>query len=231
VPKGAKVAARFIAGTRVRVKRGVTDPDFPDLPLGGWRGTVREIDRRGQEAAYLVEWDEGTLQQAHPAYRRRCERDGLEHQSMWLGENDIEPDAGEALAMEQPREIRVRPLSESDEEDRIRMALGLTSEDPIPEVGEDTLRAYHQYLAGRLSFPFAAEWSEETGPLEDSTYLVQVTGLAGADEGDESCGLLCRARRGRETVVLPLADVEVEEGSPNGRLIEDYSTWFWNFGA
>ncbi len=111
MPKGANIAARFSAGARVRVKVGVTDPDFPDMPLGGWRGTVREIDRRDKKV----------------------------------------------------------------------------------------------------------------------TYLVEVTGLAGADEGDESCGLLCRARRGRKTVVLPLADVE--EGSPNRRLIEDYSTWFCNFGA
>jgi hypothetical protein len=30
----------------------------------------------------------------HPVYRKRCERDGLELESMWLGENDIEPDSG-----------------------------------------------------------------------------------------------------------------------------------------
>ena len=38
---------RFAVGTSVRVKHGVTDPDFPDIPLGGWAGHVTELDRQG----------------------------------------------------------------------------------------------------------------------------------------------------------------------------------------
>jgi hypothetical protein len=37
-----RTPARFAAGAHVRVKPGTTDPDFPDIPLGGWAGTVRE---------------------------------------------------------------------------------------------------------------------------------------------------------------------------------------------
>jgi hypothetical protein len=33
-------AAKFVVADSVRVKSGVTDPDYPDIPLGGWRGTV-----------------------------------------------------------------------------------------------------------------------------------------------------------------------------------------------
>jgi len=33
--------AKFSAGTQVRVKPGTTDPDFPDIPLGGWAQTIR----------------------------------------------------------------------------------------------------------------------------------------------------------------------------------------------
>ena len=36
----------YAAGDRVRVRRGVTDPEYPDLPLGGWAGTVAEVDTR-----------------------------------------------------------------------------------------------------------------------------------------------------------------------------------------
>ncbi len=39
-------SARFPVGSRVRVRAGTTDPDFPDLPLGGWTGKVRETDQR-----------------------------------------------------------------------------------------------------------------------------------------------------------------------------------------
>jgi hypothetical protein len=34
-----------------RVKYGIPDPDFPDIPLGGWAGTIAEVDQRGRETA------------------------------------------------------------------------------------------------------------------------------------------------------------------------------------
>ncbi len=37
------VNAHFQVGDRVRVKPGVSDPDFPDMPLGGWSGIVTEV--------------------------------------------------------------------------------------------------------------------------------------------------------------------------------------------
>ena len=36
---------RFTIGDKVRVKYGVTDPDFPDIPLGGGSGTIKQIER------------------------------------------------------------------------------------------------------------------------------------------------------------------------------------------
>ena len=70
----------------------------------------------------------------HPVYRKRCERDGLELESMWLGEGDLEPDSGGPAAIEQPTSIVTRPLNEKDQDDRVRIALGLTGDDPLPEV-------------------------------------------------------------------------------------------------
>ena len=42
--------ARFTVGTKVRVKPGTTDPDYPDIPLGGWTGAITEVDQRLQSA-------------------------------------------------------------------------------------------------------------------------------------------------------------------------------------
>jgi hypothetical protein len=42
--KEPRTPARFTAGAQVRVKPGTTDPDFPDIPLGGWAGTIRDVD-------------------------------------------------------------------------------------------------------------------------------------------------------------------------------------------
>ena len=82
----------------------------------------------------------------HPVYRKRCERDGFEMETMWLGEEDIEPDDGTQVSLEQPTQIKTLPLSEKDQDDRVRMALGLTHDDPLPEISLETLLTYHRYL-------------------------------------------------------------------------------------
>ena len=74
--------ARFAAGALVRVKPGTTDPDFPDIPLGGWAGNIREVDQGSAPPMYLIEWDWHTLHHKHPVYRKRCDRDGFELESM-----------------------------------------------------------------------------------------------------------------------------------------------------
>src|SRR5260221_12071168 len=76
--------AQFSIGTQIRVKQDTTVPDFPDIPLGGWSGTIIDVQERQHPPIYLIEWDERTRAAMHPVFRRRCERDGLESGSMWL---------------------------------------------------------------------------------------------------------------------------------------------------
>ncbi len=218
--------ARFGVGNHVRVRPGTTDPDFPDIPLGGWAGTIREVDQRSKPPTYLIEWDRHTLTHMHPVYRKRCERDGLEMESMWLGEDDIEPATGEPVAIEQPTSIVSRPLDEKDQDDRVRMALGLTSDDPLPAVDDATQRAYQRYLAAHLAFPFEAKWEPEYGPRP----IIKITGLGDPDDDcvDEMHGLLGEARVEGRLVEVPLAECEAKKSGPNRRLLKDYSYWFWN---
>ena len=42
VPSGD--SSRFSVGDAVRVRAGVIDPDFPDIPLDGWAGVIAECD-------------------------------------------------------------------------------------------------------------------------------------------------------------------------------------------
>ncbi len=221
--------ARFAAGAQVRVKPGITVPDFEDIPLGGWAGTIREVDQRSAPPTYLIEWNKHTLDDMHPVYRKRCERDGLGLESMWLGEDDIEADTGVPAAIEQPTSIVARPLNEKDQDDRVRIALGLTSDDPLPEVDDDALRAYHRYLAAHLAFPCEAKWEPEHGPAQS----VKITGLGDPEDdawADEMYGLLCEARAEGRLIEVPLGECEAKKGSPNRQLLKDYSYWFWNNG-
>lgn len=84
------IQPRFAEGTRVRVKAGVMDPDFPELHLGNWRGTVSEV-RNGGLPGYLIRWNPETLENVHPACRDYCEKEDVAFDKMWLLEVDLEP--------------------------------------------------------------------------------------------------------------------------------------------
>ena len=44
-PSKPTTSPRFEPGAKVRVKSGVTVPDFEDIPLGGWTGTIRGVEQ------------------------------------------------------------------------------------------------------------------------------------------------------------------------------------------
>ena len=45
------------------------------------------------------------------------------------------------------------------------MALGLTHDDPLPEVSRETLLTYYRYLAANLKFPFFTSYLGEIRPV------------------------------------------------------------------
>ena len=214
-------APRFKVGDKVRVKYGVIDPDYPDIPLGGWTGDITEVEQAPGRDTYEIRWDKRTLEGMHPVYRKRCERDSLELENMRLGDEDLEPDDGKRIPIEQPTKIVAKPLSEEDQDDRVRMAFGLTHDDPLPQVGRKTLLTYHRYLAKNLGFPFRAS-SKVYG------FAMTVHRLLGPREYDleEEAGLLCEIRCSQGTFEIPLSELDDVE---NCKLVEDYGYWFWNW--
>jgi hypothetical protein len=109
--------------------------------------------------------------------------------------------------------IVTRRLSDKDQDDRVRIALGLTGDDPLPGVDGHTLRAYHRCLAAHLAFPFEATWEPEYG----SRQAVKITGLGDPEEdawADEMGGLLCEARAEGRLAEVPLAECEARKGEP-----------------
>ena len=221
--KSGSTSSRFKAGDKVRVKYSVRDPDFADIPLGRWAGTVREIEHATGQTTYLIAWGLATFRGMHPVYKKRCERDGLELESMWLGDEDLEPDDGTRVPIEQPTSIVTRPLSEKDQDDRVRMALGLTHDDPLPEVSRKTLLAYYHHLNDNLKLPFGARYDSDGLSLT-------VHRLPDPKEYDldEEGGLLCEARGRESSFDVPLAELG-EAGSGNRKLVGDYGYWFGNY--
>jgi hypothetical protein len=229
-PRELSSQPRFEPGSKVRVKYGVTDPDFPDIPLGGWTGTVTAVEPQDEQVIYDIEWDRRTLDAMHPVYRKRCERDELDLETMSLGEDDLEPDDGTPVPIEQPTNIVTPPLSEKDQDDRVRKALGLTHDDPLPEISRETLVAYHRYLSAKLRFPFKAfTGEEELGPVSRKRSTMTVTRLLDPEQEASTTedGLICAGRVRDEEAELPLYEIEVKKKDPNARLVSDYAYWFY----
>ena len=221
--------ARFTLGNAVRVRSGVTDPDFADIPLGGWAGKIIETEE-GNSPLCLIRWSQETLKNMHPVYRKRCERDGLDVEEMWLGEDDLEPDAGGPVIVQQPTKIVTPPLSMKDQDDRIRAVFGLTRDDLLPDVDDASLRTYYKHLAATLKFPVEATWAKEVG-LGEVTEKVSILALGGFEDDpwiDDMYGILCKAKMKGGDGELPLAEMEKVKGKPNKQLVEDYAYWFWN---
>jgi len=215
---------RFRIGDKVRVRPGVMDNDYPDMPIGGWAGTVLETHEGN---THVVRWSDETLTSIHPVFKNRCENDGLNFEQYSIGADDLELDTAGPLNIEKPRQITLQPLSPKDQDDRIRMIFGLTSNDILPDVEDRALEAYYEHLSKHLVFPFKAEHGEEYGHPE----RVTVIGLGDADEPmiDENRGVLCEARMEGNIVTLALGELNDAKGKSNRRLIDDYRYWFHNF--
>jgi hypothetical protein len=114
----AENVTRFVIGSRVRVKIGMRDPDFPDLPLDGWSGKVQKIGTENGLPTYLVAWDRYTRRHIDPLFRGRCEEEDLNPDSMWLGEDFLEPEQSPPTVNEQPQNLFYRPIGMNSEERR-----------------------------------------------------------------------------------------------------------------
>jgi hypothetical protein len=220
--------ARFAVGDRVRARPGVVHSQYPDIPLGGWVGTVTQIAWL-IPLSYEIRWTEDTLAAAHPVYGKRCRRDDAEPAKYWLDEGEMEPDSAEQpVEMEQPANLVAKPLSADDQDDRIRMVFGLTSDDPLLTKTDETEQQYLEYLKAHLAFPFSAtQWSKPMGNFV-ATKLVTVVGFASPTPIDLIDGVLCEVRCEQETEQVPLNRLELDESDPNYRYVDDYKYWRWD---
>lgn len=224
--RGPQAAARFKIGEHIRVRQGVLDEEHPDMPLGGWAGTIAKVDRHGM---CLVQWSPETLESIHPICRKRCAIDGTALEEYWLPAHELDPDPGGPLAIQQPVQITPRRLSANDQGDRVRMVFGLTADDFLPGVDEELLETYCDHLAKRLTLPMEARCWREGDRFQSSLRTVKVVALDPETGLDEDDGILCRISIGGREEVVPLADLQIRRSNPNYQLIDDYTEWFAGF--
>jgi Calcium binding len=227
--KKRSINPRFQVGDKVRVQPGIRDVLFPDIPLDGWSGTVMKIVKERGQINYLFKWDDRTLAILPPTYRERCDLDGLDFEITILLEEELELDDGTTVSVEQPAESRPLPLSENDQDDRVRLVFGLTHDDPIPDVSFETLMTYYQYLVKNLKFPFFTSRWAKTGPFSRKKVVLPISRLEPpvAEEYDDECPLYGIGIDEDEEIEfeVPLEVIDVKKDDPNYRLISDYTYW------
>ncbi len=88
--KAARKSA-FAPGQSVRIKEGVTAPEFPDVSCAGWTGVVVELIGKKADPQFVVEWDEATLSRLPPSYKDQCEERNLTYSFSCFSAADMEP--------------------------------------------------------------------------------------------------------------------------------------------
>lgn len=88
-----KKSSNSLAGTKVRVREGVTSPEFPEISLSGWTGLVVEAQGKPPAVQFIIEWDDATMAAMPADYVSRCEAQQLYYKMACLNEADVEPAA------------------------------------------------------------------------------------------------------------------------------------------
>ena len=78
-------------GDIVKVQEGVMCPDYKDLNISGWQGTVTDISEDDKDNILIcIEWDLTTTQNMPDDFVEQGEEDGLDNDLMYLSFEDIE---------------------------------------------------------------------------------------------------------------------------------------------
>lgn len=101
MPTPERIPQKFAVGSLVRVWRGITAPNHPNVPIGGWLGTVSQTSGD----ACLIRWNGATLEAIPSCCRQWCERAGTDIDAMWLQNMALEGDPGEPLCIEQAEQV------------------------------------------------------------------------------------------------------------------------------
>ncbi|HEY0980580.1 hypothetical protein, partial [Schlesneria sp.] len=73
-----------------RVKGGVNSPEFPEISLAGWTGSVVETSGKPPSQSVIIEWDATTLETMPKEYVEKCESENLFYSMASLKADDVE---------------------------------------------------------------------------------------------------------------------------------------------
>jgi len=222
----------FQIGDSVRVKEGITDPDYFDVSITGWQGRIVEIEpntNTPDETLYLVEWDSITLKNIPDKQITHSEQNNLDWTAMNLYSSDLEP-ATERDSEKDTTELQYALYElhywDSFGEQGVRIAQVVaklaTDADEL-----DYYRTWQTYLNSKLTFPIQAFITESANlELLKEGSLVVINSLP---EVFPEFGVFAHITRQGNTYRFPLNYLEVvSKTSKKRQVIDDYIIWFNN---
>ena len=81
---------KLAVGSRVRVKEGVSSPDFPDVSFAGWIATIIELNGKKPNQKFILEFDDSVVAAMPPEYLVRCEEQRLLYTMACLADDQLE---------------------------------------------------------------------------------------------------------------------------------------------
>lgn len=221
-------APRFAEGDLVQVRPGVFDFAFPEMPLSGWRGTVREVsfDADIDRPLYLVHWNDETLEHVAPKFRELCARLECPLESMFLADDEIDAVTDAPLLIEEPAPEVLEKVLERDR--RVRQILEHSGDGELPPLTRQNLLLFEKYLRANLELPFPGTFEDDEEEVPQTRHISVDEILATTDLDDEADGLLCKISEGEHNFLVALLDVDVTADSSAYAPLADYSYWIYH---
>jgi hypothetical protein len=217
----------FEVGDSVRVKEDADDSKVPGWNIEGWQGRIAEITD-DDPPMLLIEWDSITLQEIPEDLLVEAERNGSGWRRYYLFPRDVEstePRDAPQDVKQLRRELHdyLRWVSLGTEGRYVQRVLERAASDDERAI----FHAWEDDFSKCLSFPFdatVAEFQERT-PFRSGDEVRVLSSTF----SDCMYGFIATVRRERETMQIPLADLEAcDEASDNYLPLRAYRLWFAN---
>ena len=222
---------RLKHGDVVHVRPGARHPIYPDLPMGGWTGTIEGVQRHRKDRErrrYWVHFLPSTTDRLRPVYLDREERDndaGYEPWDNWLAPDLLEPGEAPPETLEQPD---LPGWAQQAGEQQVRTLFGLNPEDEYPSCDDDTARVWKDFLSQHLPLPRRLRVSE---PYDSDDRQLLLRRILGPNEvpssvDDNPHGLYAEVSVDGEIEVTRLDYVLLFDDDPYDTLLRDYVHWY-----
>jgi len=218
---------KFKKGESIRVKQGISDPDYPSIDISGWQGRIVEFDGEDEDGElYIVAWDSISLKNMHSDVILDAIEEGIDYSLITLYANDLE----KASPRDKEKDVETA-LAEIEEEffwsdlgeqgERIRAVLKTSKS----KSEKDSLKAWDTYLKSKLKFPMKVIFvGESEGVFNEGATL----SLLSIDSISDIMGIMGTAKLEKGTASVPLCELDTEGENEANLALYDYCIWFAN---